>query len=192
MKTYEITFITKEDLKEKPVKAILEGLSGKILSISSLGQKSFTYPIKKEKVGYYTAINFEIESDKVMDLTKKLALEEEILRFLVVNTKPAAQMAELPAKEVKETEIIPEPVKDIIEEPEKEIVEVVKEETAEKTEEPTKEVKKAEAKPKKATKVKAEKPKVVSKAVKELIEEPVSESERLDELDKKLEELLKE
>lgn len=193
MKNYEITFITKEDQKDKPVKTILENLGGKILSVSSIGQKTFAYPIKKEKAGFYTTVNFEIESEKVIDLNKKLALEEDILRFLIIAVTHTAQMAQLPTK-TKETEIIPEPEKELIPEPEKEIiVETIKEEKIEKP----KKIAKPKVKP-------AEKPtgqsplggaKKVSKAVEELTEslaEPVSESERLDALDKKLEELLKE
>jgi len=188
MKTYEITFITKEDEREKPVKTILEGLSGKILNISSLGQKTFAYQIKKEKVGFFTTVSFEIPAEKVADLNKKLSMEEEILRFLIISIKPNIQMAELPVKEEKKTEIIEEPAKEIIPEPVKEIVEIT-----EKQEEKAPETEKVkEAKPKKTAKPKAEKPKKVSKAVKELLEEPTSEEERMEALDKKLEELLKE
>jgi len=184
MKNYEITFITQEDQKEKPVKTILEGLNGKILNTSSLGQKTLAFPIKKEKSGFYTTVNFEIEPEKLTDLNKKLALEEEILRFLIVNIQPAAAIAELPAiskteiTEPQPTEIIVEPKKEVIIEPETEIVEL----------------KEKAVKPKKTVKEKVvkEKPVKASKAVKELIEEPVSEEERLDALDKKLEELLKE
>ncbi len=174
MKNYEITFITKEDAKEKPIKAILENLGGKITNISSLGQKTFTYPIKKEKSGFYTTVNFEIEPEKVVDLNKKLGLEEEISRFLIISVKPMAETVAV-ATEVKKTEIIPEP--------EKEIVPVPEEEKPEKVVKP-----KEKAKP-------VQKPQKVSKKVKELIvslAEPVSEEERMEALDKKLEELLKE
>jgi small subunit ribosomal protein S6 len=187
MKTYEITFITKEDLKEKPVKQILENAGGRILSTSSLGQKSFTYPIKKEKAGFYTTVGFEIDPEKVTDLNKKLSMEEEILRFLIVSIKPTAKLAELPAKELATTEIIEEPVKDIVAEP---VTEAEVEEETEEVQEPAKEEVKKE-KTKKAVKPKAEKPKKVSKAVEELTETPETEEERMEELDKKLEELLK-
>lgn len=163
MRIYEITFITKEDKREKPVKPILEGLGGKILNISSLGQKTFAYPIKKENRGFYTTAAFEIEPEKVVELNKKLGLEEEILRFLMILAQPAAQ----PIKEIKPPAIVVAEPKEIVKEPAKEIM-------------PVKE------------KVVEPKPKKVSRKVKELIEEPVSEKERMDALDKKLEELLKE
>lgn len=181
MKNYEITFITKEDKREKPIKAVLEKLGGKILNVSSLGQKTFAFPIKKEKSGFYTILDFEIEPEKVVDLNKKLGLEEEILRFLMIAAKPAAPRVEMPTK-VKETEVEPES--------EKEKVIKAKEEKPKVEQKPVKKTKEVE-KPAFA-KTTADKPKKVSKKVKELIDEPVSEEERLDALDKKLEELLKE
>lgn len=195
MKTYEITFITKEDEKEKPVKSILEGLGAKITDVSSLGQKTFTYPIKKEKAGFYTTVNFEIDPEKMAELNKKLGLEEEIIRFLLVSVKPAEQAAKKEIKEkaietelaVQETEIIPEPENDIIEAPVTEIVEAEPEEVKEEKK-PAKKEKKTE----KVEKAKPAKPaKKVSKVVKDLTEEPVSAEERMEALDKKLEELLK-
>lgn len=193
MKQYEITFITKEDQKEKPIKAILEALGGKILNISSLGQKTFTYPIKKEKSGVYTTVNLEIAPEKVMDLNKKLGLEEEILRFLMISAPLVKdEIREIkPAEKIIETkEIIEAPAKKIEIAPEAEIV-VVEEKPEEVIEKPKKIVKEKVIKEKPFDKAQG-RPVKVSKAVKELIEEPVSEEARLDALDKKLEELLKE
>lgn len=170
MKQYEITFITKEDLKEKPVKADIEALGGKILNISSIGQKQFTYTIKKEKAGIYTTVVFEIAPEKLMELNHKLSLKEDILRHLIILYKAAkVEVPRLPKPE----KTLPEPLKEL-EAPKEEIIK----------EKPL--VKKAE--PKKKV-VKAPKP---SKEAEKIEEETISEEERLKELDKKLDELLKE
>ena len=205
MNTYEITFIAKEDSKEPVVKKAVEVLAGRVLSEVKLGQKNFVYPIKKEKSGFYTSLVFEIDPEKVQDLNRKLLLEEEILRFLIVSINVNKAMTEVPAIELKpeeitgkqeETTAIIEPEQSldkaresvIIEAPVAEII--AKEEPAvgEKTVEIKKEPEEVEEIPKKVKKV-VEKP--VKKEVKPEVETE-NEEERLKALDKKLEELLKE
>jgi len=179
MKTYEITFIAQEDLKDKPIKTVLTALSGKLLDTTSIGEKQFAYKIKKETRGFYTTVLFELEPEKIPELNKKLAQEEEILRFIIVAKKPS----QLLAAEVKPEKMFPaEPKK--IEAP----IEI----------EPLKELEKPkEIKPEKPAKkaVKTETPKIKPKKTKEVTEietETESEEDRLEALDKKLDELLKE
>lgn len=202
MNTYEITFITKEDLKEPVVKKNVEALSGRILSEVKLGQKNFVYPIRKEKNGFYTSLVFAIEPQKIQDLNKKLLLEEEILRFLIVTINVNKAMAEVPEVELKPEEItgkpedttaIIEPETEIVEAPVTEIVaEVPEEKIVEIKEEKTKKTKLVEKAPKEVKKV-AEK-KIKEKPAEKVEPEPkeeTDEEERLEALDKKLEELLK-
>ena len=212
MKIYEITFITREEPKDSSVKADIEALGGRILSISNMGQKTFVYPIGKDKSGFYSTYLFEIEPEKLQDFNRKLALEEEILRHLIIAIRPseeaivtgAEKMAALEVKPVEslpektETEIIAEPELALEIEPEKSIeiaseTEIVAEEAEEKIEEPKKTAK-AETK---KTEEKVEKPAKKEKS-KETVKETKpdvpaeDEEERLEALDKKLEELLKE
>ncbi|MEI6039998.1 MAG: 30S ribosomal protein S6 [Candidatus Berkelbacteria bacterium] len=219
MKTYEITFITREEPKESSVKKDIENLNGRILSISNMGQKTFVYPIEKEKSGFYTTYIFEMEPEKLQDFSRKLGLGEEILRHLIVSLSPSEVLAKFPVDGkvaeialTPETELMVEPEMALEIEPEKTIEEVkieepVVEETIveEKVEEPKKEAKKTVKKVEKAevkeTKVreevktekpkKAEKEKIEKPAKKEVETEVEEEEERLEALDKKLEELLK-
>jgi len=227
MNTYEITFITKEDLKESIVKKTVEALGGQILSEVKLGQKNFVYPIKKEKSGFYTSLVFALDSLKVTDLNRKLLLEEEILRFLIVSVNANQEMTEVPEAELKPEEVtgkpedttaIIEPEQAIIEAPVEEIVvaepqvnevvaeEEVKEEVEsldsarDKEEKKTKKTEKSAKKDQpEADQPVAEKPAKKEKAVKEEKETAKTETnvpaedeeERLEALDKKLEELLK-
>ncbi len=183
MKTYEITFITKEDQKEKPVKAEVEKLGGKILNISSIGEKNFAYPIKKETKGFYTTVSFEIEPEKVFDLNKKLGLSEEILRHLIIigKTTQVELPALKPAKVVKE---VPAPKEEKMIEAPKEVKEIEK----------PKKIAKPVKKPEKVVEKEVapvEKKKATSE-VTEIEKETESEEDRLKALDKKLDELLKE
>jgi len=220
MKEYEITFITKEPFdvapsiklgtsqgkdQKNPVKAEIEALGGKILNVSSIGQKNFTYTIKKEKSGFYTTIVFEIDPQKLLDLNKKLSLKEDILRHLIILYKAAKieapRLPKLPASPAggpkpektlpKEEAKLPEPPKEI---------------------EAPSAAKAMEDKPKATPVIKPEEKKPVKKAVQkkkeadlsavaeslkaakaeEIEKETSSEEERMKELDKKLDELLKE
>ncbi|KKQ18677.1 MAG: 30S ribosomal protein S6 [Berkelbacteria bacterium GW2011_GWA1_36_9] len=163
-KQYEITFLTKEDLKENSISKEIESLDGKIISTSTLGQKQLSYKIKKEKEAYFTTVIFEIAPEKVAELDRKLNLKDEILRHLIVIFKAK----ETPVKIVKKEETVTE---------EKEI--------SKKTEEEKPEEKIAEAE------IKVEKVKKETKKTKKP-EIELGEEERLKALDEKLNELLKE
>ena len=170
---YEITIITKEDVKEKPLKKEIESLDGKILAVKSLGQKQFVYPIKKEAAGFYTVTSFEMEPTKILELNKKLGLSAEILRHLILVAKAATSATAKP--KVSQ----PKPTKTI----KKAVVQAPT---------PVKEIKEA---PKKPAKIVKPKPVVIpgiTKASKEIEAEETSTEERLKALDKKLDELLKE
>ncbi len=190
MKQYEITFITRENLeaKDNPVAKEIESSGGKTLNILALGEKPFAYPIKKEKNGFYTTCVFEIEPEKLAEFSRKLGLKEEILRYLIImapkikipapakisEKKPPLQKeipAEIPTEKIIETPTI-KPMK------EEETVKI--EETPERVETPK------PVKPAKPRKEIAPKPKIAK------TETADDEQERLEALDKKLDELLKE
>lgn len=195
MKTYEITFISKEDLDEKQIKDVLTPLGAKVLSVTLIGEKQLIYKIKKEDRGFYSSVLFEIEPEKITDINKKMALEEEIIRFLIVAKKPSQLLAaeeKLVRSKIIPTEIeepkkikVPEEIEEPKEIEKPKVIETIKEEKIEK--------KKEVAKPKKPVKKseKDVKPKI-SKEVAEIETETESEEDRLKALDKKLDELLKE
>ena len=194
MKQYEITFITKEPFdvaqgkdQKNPVKAEIEALGGKILNVSSIGQKNFTYTIKKEKSGFYTTVAFAMEPQKLMDLNKKIALKEEVLRHLIILYKAAkVEAPKLPKLPVSPSQGGPKPEKTLPKE-EVKLPEPPKEIEMPKEIEAPKEEKKAPAK-----KVPQKKVEKVTPGVTSLGLETKSEEERMEELDKKLDELLKE
>lgn len=191
MNQYDITLITKENLKGEPAKKEIASLGGKVLNITEPNQRQFAYPVKKESSGYYTSILFEIEPTKVLELNKKLGLNADVLRHLIITHKAAATVAPRPAvpspEEIvavkpAETEIIPakeaQRAEEVVEEKEE-----VKEEKAKPAEKPVK-----EEKPKKVV----EEPVIRSREAQEAIQKELSAEDRLKALDKKLDELLKE
>ncbi|MFA6492810.1 MAG: 30S ribosomal protein S6 [Patescibacteria group bacterium] len=171
MKQYEITFLTIEELKnpavDGPTPEIIESLSGKIVSASSLGRKQLVYKVEKQSEAYFSTIVFEISEEKVAELNRKLNLKEEILRHLIVATKKSKGALPKISKKVEE-ELAPE--KQVKEEK----VEEAKSEIEKETKVKAPKVTKTPAKPKKA------------------VEPEIDEEERLKTLDEKLNELLKE
>jgi len=67
------------------IKALLK--DAKIVKEDSLGQKPLSYSIKKEVAGYYIDISFELKEDLPKDFEKKLSVNENILRHLLLRKK---------------------------------------------------------------------------------------------------------
>lgn len=123
MKQYEITYLMREENpKSSPVAKEIEGLEGKVVSESHLGQKTLAFPIKKEKNAYFAVANFEIEPESLSELNRKLQLKDEILRHLIViasKVKPVVRQkkSKIAADAVEIKEIEPPPEKTEIKEP---------------------------------------------------------------------------
>lgn len=53
-----------------------------------LGRKRLAYPIKHLRHGYYFLIEFYLSKDGLKEIEKKLRLNENLLRYLIIKTKP--------------------------------------------------------------------------------------------------------
>lgn len=91
MKKYDLTLLIKSDLKgegkdefvkkiEKTVKA-LDGVVGKI---TEMGSKQLAYKIKNLSEAQYITWNLEMPRGTVVQLDKKLTVDREVLRHLLV------------------------------------------------------------------------------------------------------------
>lgn len=182
MNKYELTIITGEDKKDSAVKKEIESLGGKITDVQSLGQKQLAYPIKKETAGFYTAVSFEMAPEKILEFNRKLGLNNEIIRHLIITAKAVQTEPEkekiIEKPKVKTTEIVEKPlaiekepadVLALVDKPEKEIIEAPK-----------------------ITKKPIKKEKTAEKTQEKPAEETASAEDRLKALDEKLKELLKE
>lgn len=104
---YELLYIlspkfTDEEAK-KTHKKILESLKPFIAKVNLeefWGKKQLAYEIKHFQNGYFVLVIFETEPKKIFEIDKKLKLQEEILRFLLVKqeheyikTKPSRPRA---------------------------------------------------------------------------------------------------
>lgn len=74
----------KKDQKDKlltDVKKLIGDVKGD--KAESLGEKKFSYPLKRERRGEFIVIAFQAESIS-QDFNKRLRIKEEVLRHLLV------------------------------------------------------------------------------------------------------------
>ena len=91
-KKYELALILKPDLSEEIFNNEMEnvknmiGQSGAVIEkIDAWGKKKLAYEIKKFSEGNYNFIIFSAESNVPADLESKLRINENVIRFLIVN-----------------------------------------------------------------------------------------------------------
>src|SRR3989338_6985961 len=91
--SYEMMLIVRLTLSETDEKKMMVRMekmlagSGKIVKTENLGKKQLAYRIKKEVEGNYRLLNLELKPASVSEITAKMKMEEEILRFLILRKK---------------------------------------------------------------------------------------------------------
>ncbi|OQA51988.1 MAG: 30S ribosomal protein S6 [candidate division WS2 bacterium ADurb.Bin280] len=196
---YELTLILSEEKEIAIISELVKSCGGEIKKEESLGLKRLAYEIKKHKEGYYFRITFHCPRENVAKMNDELSREKNIIRYLIVSALRESGEASKHQRTAREgaqkqpTQVIEKPQQEVVEEPEKtlakkeefkqEIVELPQEEVKPKVEKKTVE---ASEKKEKAggedKKAKASAKRVTKKA---------SKADASD-LDKKLEELVKE
>lgn len=197
LKSYEITFIVKEGESSDVVKKILDDKNAKIVEEFDLGLKNLAYEIKKSGSGHFYRVVFSCERENLKKIDSELIKQGATLRHLIVCVlrKPKetgeriipktgardSKSAPVIGKPIEKNTEIPELVKSV-EQPmkigEKEVETPVV--SSEKVENKATAAEKA-AKPVKKSETESKK-RVIKKATKA----------EASELDKKLEELVKE
>ena len=88
---YELIFIT-DPLTEKidaeapaKVRRFINELGGQIRKEDIWEKRKLAYPIKKHLFGFYVIFEFEMEAEKLDELQKQLRLNDDVLRFLIIN-----------------------------------------------------------------------------------------------------------
>jgi len=103
MRTYELTYIVPGEFEEKEIPKVTEKVKkllsdGKIIKEKFWGKRKLAYPIKKNDWGFYITVVLETEPENIKKIESKLKLEEDVIRHLIISTKPAQK------PEVKEIE----------------------------------------------------------------------------------------
>lgn len=91
MRTYELTLVIDPELSLEETKKliaktkkIVEDLKGKVGETIDWGKKELAYPIKKAHFGCFFLWLISLREETVDQLDKKIRLEEDIIRYLLV------------------------------------------------------------------------------------------------------------
>ena len=94
MAFYENTIIAKQDLAEKELKSIkdkyndlINKASGKVIKVEEWGLLNLARKIKRYNKAFYIHYKFEGSKKTLEEITKKIKLDNSIIRHLIVKYK---------------------------------------------------------------------------------------------------------
>jgi len=124
MKYYELIYLISSDLDEKEAKDLSEKVAGFVTELTGIiksnsepERKDLGYPINKKLEAFLASLNFSLEPERVADLKKKVEIEKEILRYLVITKKEEKKRPEkIERKEVKDKKVDLEKIDEKIDE----------------------------------------------------------------------------
>lgn len=187
---YEINFLILQSQTEdvagirNKVKELIKNNEGTVTDELSYQKRKLAYEIKHEQYGFFTVYRFDLEDgEKLKDLTKDLNLENGVSRHIIVKSDEIPELQKEIGKAPKtEEERKAEAIKNA---PKKKVGKKVLDEISKET------TKQAETKsaPKKEEKEEVKK-EVKEKAKKKAKKEAKKEEISMDDLDKKLDEIL--
>jgi small subunit ribosomal protein S6 len=131
-----------ETLTTKVEQMITDG-GGETLRLQSWGRRRLAYPIRNFREGHYILVHLQLEPAAISELKSKLALTEEVIRYLLIRTDeipaPVAPKEPTRAEQAEEMQV-EEPAEESSEEPAEEPSEEPAEEPSEESaEEPSEE-----------------------------------------------------
>jgi small subunit ribosomal protein S6 len=130
LRTYEFIYIVSPEVEEENLEALTAKVDqmitdggGEVLRRQPWGRRRLAYPIRNFREGHYILDYLELEPTAISELKARLALTEEVIRYLLVRTDevppaptPSEPAAAEPAEEMPEEETPEEPVEEIPEE----------------------------------------------------------------------------
>lgn len=110
---YELICLISSNLTEgksvplvEKIAQILKNLNGHLVYQNELGEKKLSYPVKHEKKGNYFVFGFELTTDLIKELEKRLKNISEILRYQIVKTKKREDIKKIIEKKEEKKEKI--------------------------------------------------------------------------------------
>ncbi|MCF7794887.1 30S ribosomal protein S6 [Patescibacteria group bacterium] len=105
---YEVLFIIANEYTEEEAKKIsqdIEGIiskyKGEITYKEFWGKKKLAYPIKHNHFGYYSLLEFDLETESLPELNENLRLSDKIIRFQIIKIKKRT-LEEINAEKAKQ------------------------------------------------------------------------------------------
>jgi small subunit ribosomal protein S6 len=91
MQKYELTIVldgkattAKQKAVKETIEKIVKILNGKIGAVEDWGEKQLAYKIGKSTTGIFIHFPLELETEFTKDLSTKLTMEGEIIRYLLI------------------------------------------------------------------------------------------------------------
>lgn len=113
-KPYEMVFILRPDLDDTQARAAVERVvariaerGGEVRSVEPWGKRRLAYPIQKHREGYYVLVRFQLDGQRVQDLKSAVALQEDVIRFLVCEAVPVTPPQPPVAGTAEQLEAVP-------------------------------------------------------------------------------------
>jgi small subunit ribosomal protein S6 len=97
---YELIFIIRPDADDAEVNAAVErvtttitDLGGHVLLKDDWGKRKLAYPIKKHTKGHYTLLRLVADPTHILEVERKMRLDDRVIRFLTVKVEEAVDVA---------------------------------------------------------------------------------------------------
>jgi len=98
---YEGMFIINSNLSEEArnkalerVAKLIEDRNGEILKTHDMGKKRLAYEINKKREGFYYLLYFNFSSKLLLEITKELHLNEDLIRFAIFKAENVLESLE--------------------------------------------------------------------------------------------------
>ncbi len=93
MRYYEFVYIVSPEVEEEDLEKltarvgqmIVDG-GGEVVRLESWGRRRLAYPIRRFREGHYLVAHIQMEPEAISGLRGRLALTEEVIRYLLVKT----------------------------------------------------------------------------------------------------------
>jgi len=108
LRTYEFMYIVDPELEQEAleeltsrIERMITDAGGEVLRLRSWGRRRLAFPIRRFHEGHYHVAYLQLEPSAIADLRGRLALAEEVIRYLLVRTEvvPGEAPGEAPSKE---------------------------------------------------------------------------------------------
>jgi len=94
---YEITFVVDEEETSEKVEKVLTSHETSVEKTSDVGKKQFTHPLGKKTSGHYFAIEFTAQREKLPQIESDLKADKTLIRYLII--KALRRPLEMPKRE---------------------------------------------------------------------------------------------
>ena len=88
MRKYELTVLVKDETLatalEKKMEQLVKALGGKVSKTTEMGKKQLAYKIQKLSEAFFVGFVIELPPESVVQLEKKLSVDHEVLRHLML------------------------------------------------------------------------------------------------------------